>query len=78
MVEQWTFNPKVLGSNPNILTKNDIYTYKLHIKYKYFIIFSWSIRAYIKQEKYFNNNYVNRTYVTISKFKFYDIFYLSR
>ena len=62
MVEHWTFNPQVLGSNPNIPnSKND--RIKRNLKYYNDLIFYWNNWFSFKSKKYTNYNNVYRTYV---------------
>ena len=48
LAEHWTFNPQVLGSNPNIPKfyqyTNDNFEYNLYFKYCYHSIFNRNIR----------------------------------
>lgn len=59
LVEHWTFNPQVLGSNPNV---PKIYEYihgnfkfKLYFKHCNNFVFHWSTRTCFKQKKHINN-----------------------
>lgn len=50
LVEHWTFNPQVLGSNPCVpkITNNGIFKYKLLFKYNNYSFFYRNVRIGFK------------------------------
>ena len=73
LVEHWTFNPQVLGSNPSVLI-NKYDTFNRNLKFNNFFIFYRYDWRSIKSKKYYYNNDVYRINAFSCEFKFFNFF----